>query len=115
MFRLVGVLKPRLGYDDSLDAFGVHGVGGVLGMLATGFFASKAINPGGPEGALFGNPHQLLVQLARCSWSSLTASFATYILYKAVNLFVPLRVTTKDEILGLDLTQHNETAYTVLE
>ncbi len=114
-FACVGVLKPRLGYDDSLDAFGVHGVGGILGMLATGFFASKAINPGGPEGALFGNPHQLLVQLVAVLVVVAYSLVATYILYKAVNLFVALRVTTKDEILGLDLTQHNETAYTVLE
>ncbi len=114
-FVCVSMLKPRLGYDDSLDAFGVHGVGGILGMLATGFFASKAINPGGPEGALFGNPHQLFVQLIAVVVVVAYSLAATYILYKVVNLFVAVRVTTKDEILGLDLTQHNETAYTVLE
>jgi len=114
-FVCVSMLKPRLGYDDSLDAFGVHGAGGILGMLSTGFFASKAINPGGPEGALFGNPHQLLVQLVAVLAVVAYSLAATYILYRAVNLFVAVRVTTKDEILGLDLTQHNETAYTVLE
>jgi ammonium transporter, Amt family len=114
-FVCVSMVKPRLGYDDSLDAFGVHGVGGILGMLATGFFATKAINPGGPDGALFGNPHQFLVQLGAVLVVVVYSFVATYIIYKAVGLFAPLRVTAKDEILGLDLSQHNEVAYTVLE
>ncbi len=114
-FVCVSMVKPRLGYDDSLDAFGVHGAGGILGMIATGFFATKAVNPGGPDGALFGNPHQLLVQLIAVLVVIVYSLVATYIIYKAVGLFAPLRVTTKDEILGLDLSQHNEVAYTVLE
>jgi Amt family ammonium transporter len=114
-FVCVSMVKPRLGYDDSLDAFGVHGVGGILGMLATGIFATKAINPGGPDGALFGNPHQFLVQLGAVLVVVVYSFVATYIIYKAVGLFAPVRVTTKDEILGLDLSQHNEVAYTVLE
>jgi len=114
-FVCVSMLKPRLGYDDSLDAFGVHGAGGILGMLATGFFATKAINPGGPDGALFGNPHQLLLQLIAVAAVVVYSIVATYIIYKVIGLFVPMRVTNRDEIMGLDLSQHNEVAYTVLE
>jgi Amt family ammonium transporter len=114
-FVCVSILKPRIGYDDSLDAFGVHGVGGILGIIATGLFASKAINPAGPDGALFGNSQQLLVQLVAVGVVALYSLVATYIIYKAVDLFIPVRVPSKDELLGLDLTQHNETAYTVIE
>jgi Amt family ammonium transporter len=114
-FICVSLLKPRLGYDDSLDAFGVHGVGGILGMIATGIFASKAINPAGPDGAIFGNAQQLLVQLVATGAVVAYSLVATYIIYKAVDIFIAVRVPTKDELLGLDLTQHNETAYTVLE
>jgi len=84
-------------------------------MLATGFFATKAINPGGPDGALFGNPHQLLLQLIAVAAVVVYSIVATYIIYKVIGLFVPMRVTNKDEIMGLDLSQHNEVAYTVLE
>ena len=114
-FICVSLLKPRLGYDDSLDAFGVHGVGGILGIIATGLFASKVINPAGPDGAIFGNPHQLLVQLVAVAAVALYSLVATFIIYKAVDLFISVRVPTRDELLGLDLTQHNETAYTVIE
>ena len=114
-FVCVAILKPRIGYDDSLDAFGVHGVGGILGMIATGLFATKLINPGGPDGALFGNPHQLLVQFIAVAVTAGYSLVATYIIFKAVDIFISVRVPTKDEVLGLDLTQHNETAYTVIE
>jgi len=114
-FICVSLLKPRLGYDDSLDAFGVHGVGGILGMIATGLFASKAINPAGADGALFGNIYQLQIQLIAVFTVTAYSLVATYIIYKAVNLFVKVRVSPKDEIIGLDLTQHQETAYTILE
>lgn len=114
-FVCVSILKPRMGYDDSLDAFGVHGVGGILGIIATGLFASKAINPAGPDGALFGNSQQLLVQLIAVAAVTLYSLVATYVIYKVVNLFITVRVPSKDELLGLDLTQHNETAYTVIE
>jgi Amt family ammonium transporter len=114
-FVCVSLLKPRLGYDDSLDAFGVHGVGGVLGMVATGLFASKAINPAGADGALFGNTEQLFIQLSAIMVVTLYSLVATFILFKVINLFIPVRVSTKEEIIGLDLTQHQESAYTLLE
>jgi Amt family ammonium transporter len=114
-FICVSLLKPRIGYDDSLDAFGVHGVGGILGMLATGLFASKAVNPAGADGALFGNPHQFLVQSFAVVVVAAYSLGATYILFKLVDFFMKARVAEKEEIIGLDLTQHHESAYTILE
>lgn len=105
--------KVKLGYDDSLDAFGVHGVGGILGTIGAGFFASKVINPAGADGLIFGNPHQLLVQ----GISILTAmvySFAvTFLLLKLLDLAMGLRVSEEDEMVGLDLSQHEESGYTL--
>ncbi len=111
----VAIIKPRLGYDDSLDAFGVHGVGGILGTLAVGLFASKSVNPAGADGLLYGNPKQFLVQLIAVVVIMAYSFAASYIIYKLVNLFVKVRVTERDEIIGLDLTQHHENAYTVIE
>ncbi|MGD0229961.1 MAG: ammonium transporter [Syntrophorhabdales bacterium] len=114
-FICVSVLKPKFGYDDSLDAFGVHGIGGLIGMLATGLFASKAINPAGADGLFYGNAHQVLVQSFAMLVVSAYSVAGTLIIYKVVDLFVAVRVPLKEEIIGLDLTQHHETAYTVME
>jgi len=114
-FLMVAIAKPRLGYDDSLDAFGVHGIGGMWGALATGLFASKLINPDGANGLFFGNPKQFLVQLAAVGVTIVYSFCATLILYKIVDWVAGMRVGEKDEIMGLDLTQHNENAYTLLE
>ena len=114
-FICVSVLKPRLGYDDSLDAFGVHGIGGIIGMLTTGLFASKAINPAGADGLFFGNPRQFLIQLFAAAVVTAYSLVATYIIYKVVDLFAAVRVPMKEEIIGLDLSQHRESAYTVME
>ena len=114
-FICVSVLKPRLGYDDSLDAFGVHGIGGIIGVLTTGLFASKAINPAGADGLFFGNPRQFLIQLFAAAVVTAYSLVATYIIYKVVDLFAAVRVPLKEEIIGLDLSQHRESAYTVME
>ena len=114
-FFAVAVIKPKFGYDDSLDAFGVHGVGGILGVLATGLFASKAINPQGADGLFFGNPKQFLIQLIAVLVAIVYTFGVTYVLYKFVDIFFRIRVTEKEELMGLDLTQHRERAYTVLE
>ena len=114
-FIAVAVIKPKFGYDDSLDAFGVHGVGGILGVLATGLFASKAINPQGADGLFFGNPRQFLIQLAAVLVTIVYTFTVTYVLYNFVDIFFKIRVTEKEELMGLDLTQHRERAYTVLE
>ncbi|MBM4103749.1 MAG: ammonium transporter [Planctomycetes bacterium] len=114
-FLAVSWLKPRFGYDDSLDAFGVHGIGGFWGALATGLFASKAINPAGADGLFFGNPKQFVIQLAASLVTVVYAFIITLILYKVVDLFIGVRVSDKEEAMGLDVTQHNERAYTALE
>ena len=114
-FIAVAFVKPRLGYDDSLDAFGVHCVGGIWGALATGLFASKLINPDAANGLFFGNPRQFLIQLIAVAVTLVYSFVGSLILYKVVDWIVGMRVSEKDEIMGLDLTQHNENAYTLLE
>lgn len=114
-FIAVAITKPRFGYDDSLDAFGVHGVGGILGTLLAGVFASKLINPAGADGLLYGNPKQLLIQLLAVAVAVGYTFIATFIIYKVVDIFFRMRVSEKDELVGLDLTQHRERAYTILE
>ncbi len=111
-FIAVVILKNILGYDDSLDAFGVHGVGGTLGALATGLFASKAINPAGADGLFFGNPGQLWTQVIATVVSIVFSFVATLIILKVIDLVIGIRVQEEDEIMGLDLSQHNETGYT---
>lgn len=109
------IIKPKLGYDDALDAFGVHCVGGMWGALATGLFASKAVNAAGNNGLFFGNPHQLYVQAVAVGATLLYAIAGTFVIYKILDATIGMRVVEKDEDLGLDLTQHRERAYTVLE
>ena len=111
----VAYVKPKLGYDDSLDAFGVHGIGGIWGALATGLFASKAVNPLGSDGLFFGNPHQLYVQCLAVGVTIVYSAVGTFIIYKLVNFLVGMRVSEKEEAVGLDLSQHHEGAYTMLE
>jgi len=111
----VTIIKPKFGYDDSLDAFGVHCVGGIWGALATGLFASKAVNSAGADGLFYGNPKQFLVQLIAVGITIIYSFIVTTLIYKVVNLVVGMRVSEKEEDMGLDLTQHRERAYTVLE
>ncbi len=111
-FLAVVILKNKLGYDDSLDAFGIHGVGGTLGALATGLFASKVINPAGADGLFFGNPGQLWTQVIATVVTAVFSFVATLIILKVIDLIIGIRVQEEDEIMGLDLSQHNETGYT---
>ncbi len=106
-------LKSRLGYDDSLDVVGVHGVGGTWGALATGLFASRLINGGGGDGLFFGNPKQLWIQIVAVLSTYALAAVGTVIILKIVDAVVGLRVSEEDEVSGLDLSQHSETAYTL--
>jgi Amt family ammonium transporter len=99
-------LKHRLRYDDSLDVFGVHGIGGMTGILLTGVFATASI--GGTSGLLEGNPHLLLTQLYGVAVTLGWTAGATYLLLKLVSLFVPLRVSLQQELEGLDISQHGE-------
>ena len=114
-YLAVSVIKGKLGYDDSLDAFGVHGVGGTVGTIATGIFAQKAINAAGADGLLFGNAHQLLVQGLMLIVTVAFAAIMTFIIFKIVDALLGMRVEEKNEIVGLDLTQQSEAAYTVIE
>lgn len=105
------MLKSRFGYDDSLDVFGVHGIGGIWGALATGLFASKLINSAGGNGLFFGNGKLILSQLAAIGAVCVYSFVVTFILLKVVGLVSELRVSKDDEIVGLDLTQHGEFGY----
>jgi Amt family ammonium transporter len=113
-YFFVVVVKPKLGYDDSLDAFGVHGVGGMWGAIATGIFATPAIQSA-YSGALAGNPKQLVTQLIAVGVTIAYSAIVTIILFKVVDLVVGVRVTEKEEAMGLDVTQHNERAVTIVE
>lgn len=103
--------KNRFGYDDSLDVVGIHGVGGVLGLFATGLFASTAVNPAGADGLFFGNPAQLGIQCLVIGVTIVYSFVLTWILFKIIDKIFGLRVSEDDEINGLDLSQHDETAY----
>lgn len=105
------VMKTKLGYDDSLDVVGIHGVGGAWGALATGLFADKAINAAGANGLFFGNPGQLGIQALSVIVTIGYAFIMSLIILKALDWIMGLRVSPEDEVSGLDLTQHNETAY----
>ena len=111
----VAVIKSKLGYDDSLDAFGVHGVGGTIGTIATGLFAEKAVNAAGADGLLFGNLHQFGVQFLMLVVTIAFAAIMTFIIYRIVDAAIGMRVEEKNVIIGLDLTQQSESAYTVVE
>ncbi|MGH7233222.1 MAG: ammonium transporter [Nitrospiraceae bacterium] len=103
--------KSKWGYDDALDVVGIHGVGGIWGALATGLFASKAINPAGADGLFFGNPGQLALQAVAVLVTVVFAFTGTYVILKLVNGIMGLRVTQDEERMGLDLSQHDERAY----
>ncbi len=105
------LLKTKLGFDDSLDVFAVHGVGGILGMLATGIFASLAVNSAGADGLLAGNGAQLLNQLLGVVAVGAYAFVVTWILGKLVDVTMGLRVGQSEETVGLDISQHGERAY----
>ena len=108
-------LKSKFKYDDSLDAFGVHGVGGILGCLLTGVFATKNV-PGtaGTGGLLEGNPHQFVNQVASAGAAIGMGVVGTFVLLKVLDALMGLRVSQSDEIQGLDLSQHGEEGYIFL-
>ena len=118
-YYMVARVKAKFGYDDSLDAFGVHGAGGTLGALLTGVFASSAVNPmfkdaqGNvlPSGLIEGNAHQLLNQLVGVAIAWVLAIVGTLVILKIVDMTVGLRVSADHEIQGLDLSQHGEEGY----
>lgn len=114
-YLCVAFVKAKLGYDDSLDAFGVHGVGGIWGVLATGIWATKAVNPAGNDGLLYGNPGLLWLQVKAVLVTAVYSFVVSFIVLKLIDLVMGLRVPEQDERIGLDLTQHREAGYTMLE
>jgi Amt family ammonium transporter len=105
------LLRDKMNVDDALDVWAVHGVGGTVGALLTGVFATTVINSAGANGLLYGNPHQVVVQAIAVGASWAYSAIMTFIILKVVSLFVPLRVEEKEEAMGLDLSQHAEPAY----
>jgi len=118
-FVMVTIVKEYFGYDDSLDAFGVHGAGGTIGAILTGVFATRAINPifknaAGqplPVGLVDGNSGQIINQLLAVGITIAIAAIGSYVLLKAVDLVIGLRVSESDEIQGLDITEHGEASH----
>ena len=109
-FCMVAYVKPKLGYDDSLDAFGVHGIGGIIGAILTGVFASPFIQTA-YSGAIYGNYRQLSVQIIAVIVTIIYSGIGTFILYKITDKLIGIRATDKHEAIGLDESQHGETAY----
>jgi Amt family ammonium transporter len=111
-YIFVSKVKNKFGYDDALDAFGCHGVGGVFGGIATGIFASQKINPAIPgNGLLFGETELFIAQLISIVITIVIASVATVVILNIIKLFGDIRVSQDDEAKGLDLSEHSETAY----
>jgi Amt family ammonium transporter len=108
----VASIKPRLGYDDSLDAFGIHCVGGALGAILTGIYADPAINEAG-KGLLFGNPGQLLSQIVAVVVTMLYSGTVTLIIFMLIKAVIGVRVDEEIEVAGLDEGQHGEKAYSL--
>ncbi len=109
-FFAVAYLKPKLGYDDTLDAFGIHGIGGTIGAILTGVFADPAINEAG-KGLLYGNPGQLWTQILASLITFVYSAAITAIIFLVIKYTVGLRVDHEDEFIGLDESQHGERAY----
>ena len=111
-FWMVAFVKPKFGYDDALDAFGVHGVGGILGSVLTGVFATQFVTgEGGVEGALYGDWHQLWIQVLATLISIVFSAVMTFILFKVTDKLVGIRVDKRVEEEGLDIYEHGESAY----
>jgi Amt family ammonium transporter len=111
---MVSKVKQKFGYDDALDAFGVHGVGGTVGALLTGVFATKEVNDlwgGKPMGWVDGNPGQVVSQAVGCAFAIILGLVGTWVILKICDMVTGVRVTPQDEVTGLDLTLHGEEGY----
>lgn len=111
-FYAIAIVKHKLGYDDALDAFGCHGVGGIFGGIVTGLFTTPelALDPDN-IGLIYGNPRLFLVTIAAIVFTIVWSAGMTFILIKGISFFMPLRVSDREEAIGLDNTEHGETAY----
>jgi len=106
----VAVLKHKLGYDDALDVFGIHGVAGIIGAVLTGVFADPSINEDG-TGLLYGNPGQVLIQILAVVATIIYSAIVTFVILIVVKALTGLRVSHEEEVAGLDSSQHREKAY----
>jgi len=111
-FYAIAIVKHKLGYDDALDAFGCHGVGGIFGGIVTGLFTTPelALDPDN-IGLIYGNPRLFLVTIAAIVFTIVWSAGMTFVLIKEISFFMPLRVSDREEAIGLDNTEHGETAY----
>ena len=110
-FYAIVRIKEKFGYDDALDVFGCHGIGGIWGTIATGIFASKSINPNGANGLLYGNLKVFGVQLLSVAVVMLYAFILTFVILKVLNAVMGIRVSEEEELRGLDFSIHGEDAY----
>ena len=110
-YAAVAILKEKMGYDDSLDAFGIHGIGGMWGAVATGIFATTSINPDGANGLFYGETNLFFVQIISIVVAIIFAVVGSTVLYKFVSAFVKIRADENEEILGLDIVEHGERGY----
>ena len=110
---LAVLAKVKLGYDDSLDVVGVHCVGGIVGALLTGLFATKLINSAGGDGLFFGNPGQLGIQAIAVGVTLIYSFVVSFIIFKILDATMGLRVTPEEEVAGLDISEHQETGYSL--
>lgn len=108
-YFFISVIKGRFGYDDALDAFGCHGVGGIFGGIMTGIFADPSVN--GKAGLLYGGVHLFFAQLTAIAFTIIFAALASFVIIRVIKLFMPIRVSDDEEALGLDRIEHDETAY----
>ena len=114
-YLMVAFVKAKLGYDDTLDAFGVHGIGGTWGALATGLLAQKAVNSAGADGLFYGNAGQFIIQIKAVLFTIVYSAIVTWVICFVVDKVMGLRAVSEDEVMGLDLSQHHERAYTILD
>ena len=110
-YASVAILKEKIGYDDSLDAFGIHGVGGIWGAIATGIFATTSINPDGANGLFYGETNLFVAQIISVIVAVIFAVTGSFVLYKIVASFCEIRADENEEILGLDIVEHGERGY----
>ena len=111
----IAFIKEKCGYDDSLDVFGVHGVAGIWGAIAAGLWATSAVPGNDTNGVFYGNPGQLMIQVKAVTYTLVYSGIVSFVLLKLVDLTIGLKATEHDERVGLDLTEHAETAYTILD
>jgi Amt family ammonium transporter len=107
----VAIMKAKLGYDDALDAFGVHGIGGTWGAIATGLWASTAVNSAGANGLFYGDSTLLVAQIISIIVAYLLGGIGSFVLFKVVNAITPFRADEAEEISGLDIVEHGERGY----